>query len=294
VIEQDPGGNWHVSFNFGRIGFPGAWAQKVEGVSEQDARAMYSSLVGEKLRKGYEIRPWPASLALPSGEAVQDSSESTAPGRRGVYGSTVIGQLPGDPPRVEDIALPPGRLLAPTAEGGPRGQGAVLWVSDEPLKDVVDRWRRLASVFTESGLWPLVIEPTHGIERMVEAMMDLPRTTGADPFQLLRRWRHASVGDDEDVDAVGWMGPANYDMNPTEQSAILDTWEDRFDAYIVAIAFDTITLAVGRPPRDLASATAIAAEHMAFCPDNIWQGVGSIVEYAPPLVDADRWDFWWD
>jgi Domain of unknown function (DUF4253) len=90
------------------------------------------------------------------------------------------------------------------------------------------------------------------------------------------------------------MGPANYDLNPTEQSAILDTWEDRFDAYLVGIGFDTIVLAVGRPPRDLAAATAIAAEHMAFCPDNIWQGVGSIREYAPMLVGTERWYFWWD
>ena len=68
------------------------------------------------------------------------------------------------------------------------------------------------------------------------------------------------------------MGPANYDMNPTEQSAILDTWEDRFDAYLVGVGSDTITLAVGRPPRDLSSGLAIAAEHLAFCSDNIYPG----------------------
>jgi len=90
------------------------------------------------------------------------------------------------------------------------------------------------------------------------------------------------------------MGPANYDLNPAEQSAILDTWEDRFDAYLVGLGFDTITLIVGRPPRDRQSAMAIAAEHLAFCPDNIFQGVGSIGEYVPYLVDANRWDFWWD
>ncbi len=31
----------------------------------------------------------------------------------------------------------------------------------------------------------------------------------------------------------------------------LESWEDRFDAYLVAIGFDTISLAVGRPPVDL-------------------------------------------
>jgi hypothetical protein len=179
---------------------------------------------------------------------------------------------------------------------------------------------------------------------MTEVLMDIPRSTGADPFQLLRRWWHENVGEDEEVDeevvgpfgrafpglaartpgerpdsierqvlglaghlglvavdrparvldAIGWMGPANYDLNPTEQSAILDTWEDRFDAYLVGLGFDSIILAVGRPPRDRRSATAIAAEHLAFCPDNIWQGVGSLSEYAPTIVGADRWEFWWD
>jgi hypothetical protein len=44
----------------------------------------------------------------------------------------------------------------------------------------------------------------------------------------------------------------------------------------------------------MTSATAIAAEHYAFCPDNVDQGVGSIGEYAESLVDADLWPFWWD
>jgi hypothetical protein len=96
------------------------------------------------------------------------------------------------------------------------------------------------------------------------------------------------------LDAIGWMGPVNYDLSPTEQSAILDTWEDRFDGYLVGLGFDTVTLAVGRPPRDLRAATAIAAEHLAFCPDIIFQGAGSIRAYAPMLVGTHRWDFWWD
>ena len=63
---------------------------------------------------------------------------------------------------------------------------------------------------------------------------------------------------------------------------------------IVATIQGQLGLAVGRPARDLASATAIAAEHLAFCPDNIDQGPGSIREYAPLLVNAPIWPFWWD
>ena len=53
-------------------------------------------------------------------------------------------------------------------------------------------------------------------------------------------------------------------------------------------------VAVGRPPRDRKSATAIGIEHYAFCPDNIDQGVGELEPYAKDLVDATMWPFWWD
>ena len=96
------------------------------------------------------------------------------------------------------------------------------------------------------------------------------------------------------LDAVGWMGAANYDGDPLDMSTVLRSWELRFDAYLVGLGTDTITLAVARPPRDLAAATAIAAEHYAFCPDNIDQGVGSIAEYADSLVNESMWPFWWD
>jgi hypothetical protein len=96
------------------------------------------------------------------------------------------------------------------------------------------------------------------------------------------------------LDAVGWMGAANYDGDPLDMTTVLRSWEVRFDAYVVGMNSDTLTLAVGRPPRDLASATAIAAEHFAFCPDNIQQGAGSIREYASLLVNERLWPFWWD
>jgi hypothetical protein len=246
---------------------------------------------------------------------------------------------------VAGIELPPGELLAPEAEGGHRGEGPVLWISGGPMKDIVTRWRALARAFPETGLWPLAVNPAIGIDRMPDVLMGVPRSLGADPYQLLRRWWRENSGVEYDefdeeaflpfgrafpglaprapgtrptsieplvgwlqghlglvavsrpartLETIGWMGPANFDMNPTEQSAILDTWEDRFDAYLVGLGFDTITLAVGRPPRDLDAASRIAAEHLAFCPDNIFQGVGSIGEYAPMLVNAPRWDFWWD
>ncbi|MEV4704749.1 DUF4253 domain-containing protein [Actinoplanes sp. NPDC049316] len=38
----------------------------------------------------------------------------------------------------------------------------------------------------------------------------------------------------------------------------------------------------------------MAAEHFAFCPDNVWQGVGTLTAYADQLVNAPMWSLWWD
>ena len=344
VLDGTPDG-WRVYFNFGRIGFPRDWALKIDRADQPKARRTYADLIDEKLRKGYEVRPWPPSLALPGGERVTEASDAPRAASRSIYVAAEVGRLPWGPGSIPSIELPPGMLLSAEEASGPRGPAPVMWVTERPVRNVVELWKGAARAFPERGLWPVVVEPTHGIHRMHEVLMDIPRSTGADPFQLLRRWWHSNVaGEDDEVDddairpfgrafpglasrtpgerpetiekhvrdldghlglvpverpakvldAIGWMGPANYDLNPAEQSAILDTWEDRFDAYLVGLGFDTIVLAVGRPPTDLASATAIAAEHMAFCPDIVWQGVGSIREYAPMLVGTHQWHFWWD
>jgi hypothetical protein len=62
----------------------------------------------------------------------------------------------------------------------------------------------------------------------------------------------------------------------------------------VGIGFDTLTVAVRRPPTDDRSALAIAAEHLAACSDNIWQGSGSVADYASMIRDQPVWSFWWD
>lgn len=93
---------------------------------------------------------------------------------------------------------------------------------------------------------------------------------------------------------IGWMGPLNWFSDMAPLSCVLRSWEERFDAFLVGMGFDTISLAVGRPPRSLADALPIAAEHFAACSDNILQGVGTVQEYAEELVGAPCWTFWWD
>lgn len=94
--------------------------------------------------------------------------------------------------------------------------------------------------------------------------------------------------------ALGWSGPVNHYGDMGLLSAVLQSWEDRFEAFLVGVGFDTMMLAVQRPPRDVKLATAIAAEHFAMCSDNIHQGAGSIEQYAVDLVGQNAWGFWWD
>lgn len=96
------------------------------------------------------------------------------------------------------------------------------------------------------------------------------------------------------VAVLGWQGPVNHFADMGRLAAVLRSWEDRFDAYLVGIGFDTITLSVGRPPATAAEALSIAQQHASICPDNVFQGVGSIPEYAQELVGATQWTLWWD
>ena len=94
--------------------------------------------------------------------------------------------------------------------------------------------------------------------------------------------------------AIGWMGAVNVHDDPALISAVLRSWEIRWNARLIEIGFDTLVLSVGKPPRDENSALAVAAEHCAFCSDNVWQGAQSIAEYARVLRGSSTWSFWWD
>ncbi|MEW2622110.1 DUF4253 domain-containing protein [Streptomyces sp. NPDC048106] len=94
--------------------------------------------------------------------------------------------------------------------------------------------------------------------------------------------------------AIGWTGPVNHDDDVARLCAVLRSWEDRFGIRVVALGFDALLLSVAAPPTDLAEAEAVAAEHFAFCPDNVAQGTGTIRDYAKELIGETTWFFWWD
>jgi hypothetical protein len=96
-----------------------------------------------------------------------------------------------------------------------------------------------------------------------------------------------------DVPAVvGWN--AGDDIGPDDVSAVLRSWEDRFGARLVLIGFNTMVLSIAAPPTTLAAAQHIAAEHFAFCPENIETEEGALTRYAKGLIGAHAWSFWWE
>ncbi|QES06705.1 DUF4253 domain-containing protein [Streptomyces venezuelae] len=100
-----------------------------------------------------------------------------------------------------------------------------------------------------------------------------------------------------DIPAViGWAGPVNHENDVARLCAVLRSWEDRFGARVVALTFDQLVVSVAAPPQMVEEAEALAAEHFAFCPDNVEQGGrGGLLEYAQTgLLDSPVWTFWWD
>lgn len=96
--------------------------------------------------------------------------------------------------------------------------------------------------------------------------------------------------------SIGWCGPLNHENDVAALCSVLRSWEDRFGIRVVALTFDQLTLSVAAPPRTQEEAEAVAAEHFAFCPDNIEQGHHSTLSaYARhEVLDQHAWNFWWD
>lgn len=108
------------------------------------------------------------------------------------------------------------------------------------------------------------------------------------------------------ITAVGWVGPCNYTSDLPLLSSVLRSWEDRFGARVIEIGFDILHLAVAAPPVTAEHAELTAAEHFAFCPDNVQQGdliINGVLQTYPPTIRSyaaarvlgkNDWWFWWD
>lgn len=202
-------------------------------------------------------------------------------------------------------------LLSVLIDGGSRDQWPEAWdldpagmsyPGDHDAEDVLSEvWDAYAAdeLHTENA-WP-GLAPTP-----VTDGPDSPETLAAEMADMLtddgmplENSRLALVPARRSADipaAIGWSGPLNHENDVARLCAVLRSWEDRFGIRVVALGFDTLTVSVARPPTTEAEALALAAEHFAFCPDNIHQSaLDSLEKYAEDaLLGRETWSFWWD
>jgi hypothetical protein len=237
-------------------------------------------------------------IPLPAGEVVLSDEGDGPP----VY------WLSAQPPTVDlwqhlhtahrETALWP-LLVGDTDGGEPWSSGEVYLdgvtsVDDHDPADVLAAWwaehTEAAGPYTR---WP-------GFAPAPEHRGDPDRAAGQLARDLLShpnfRLCLVAAGRSADVLAVsGWDGPVNYEGDTAKYSAVVRTWEDRFGARVVALdGFAVLRMSVGAPPTTVADAMPLAAEHLAFAPDNVWQDIHPLDRYAERLVDNPQWTFWWD
>lgn len=99
--------------------------------------------------------------------------------------------------------------------------------------------------------------------------------------------------------ALGWTGAVNYyHQTLVGLCSVLRSWEDRFGAVLVWLSGATLVLSVASPPTSIRESERVAAEHFAFCPDQIDPQDGrdpfSPRTYAHTIRRAGLWRFWWD
>lgn len=201
-------------------------------------------------------------------------------------------------------------VFANSFDGNPNVPWAAGEVRPQPVSDI----DRLDAGEVMAGLWGAWVqdgEGQSGFEELRPFSRDWPglapapgagqepeaftgeyvrdNDDGTSRIMLVAAARSADV-----VTAAGWQGPLNYAQDMAPLSSVLRSWETRFGARVIQLGFDTLHLAVAAPPVTAAQAQGVAAEHFAFCPDNIVQGPGTITLYAAEIRGENGWSFWWD
>ncbi|PRY44488.1 DUF4253 domain-containing protein [Umezawaea tangerina] len=188
----------------------------------------------------------------------------------------------------------PGDMSSP-ADHDPAKLLATWWddYTSENPDDTLTPAERLAVTAPYGHTWP-------GLSQPPPARIDPDRAADGLAEQLLAGHNSMRLGlvaatrGSDALTTAGWTGPVNHTNDTAEISAVLRNWEDRFGARIIGLGFATLVLSISSPPTTQAEALAVAAEHFAFCPDNIWQGTETLSAYAERLINDHSWTFWWD
>ncbi|ANH92781.1 hypothetical protein A8713_17800 [Streptomyces sp. SAT1] len=194
------------------------------------------------------------------------------------------------------VGLLPVLLDLNGGQGGPEdwelAPGETSYPGDHDAEDVLaECWPEWA--VERAGEWPGLAEPLS-----LTAAPDVRAAELADALAEGRPWLKdphlALVPARRSADipaAIGWSGPVNHEEDVARLCAVLRSWEDRFGIRVVALGFDHLTVSVAAPPATPAEAEAVAAEHFAFCPDSVEEGLDA---YARTLTGGRSWHFWWD
>jgi hypothetical protein len=225
----------------------------------------------------------------PSGEPLLwHAEQSAAPGNWAALGS-----------RAGRAGLLPVLVDLGGAQGGPQEwelmPAEVSYPGDHDAEEVLaEFWEEDAP---EGAEWPgladapaLVADPELRAAEAADSLADGRPWLKEPHLALVPARRSADI-----PAAIGWSGPVNHEEDVARLCAVLRSWEDRFGIRVVGLGFNDLVLSVAAPPTSLEEAEAVAAEHFAFCPDNITQkGPGGLRAYAEGLVGERAWTFWWD
>ncbi|WP_258053574.1 DUF4253 domain-containing protein [Streptomyces sp. Ru72] len=175
------------------------------------------------------------------------------------------------------------------------GQWWATHTSVDEDDDMLDADRRLAVTAPFGQSWPGLAPSRQTATNPDQLAAEFAQAFLADRPQT-RLGLVAAASGSEALTAGGWGGPCNYDNDTAKFSAVLRDWEHWFGARVIAVGFSTLHLSVAAPPAKEHEALLVAAEHFAFCPDDIWQGSRpyTLAAYAKRITGAHRWDFWWD
>jgi hypothetical protein len=243
-------------------------------------------------------------LALPAGRLTDATDEG--PWHEPLLWHADAPSAPGDWTAHHDACRPAGLLPVVIEVGGGQGgpQDWELMPADTSYPGDHDAEEVLTGFWEEYAAqdepWPGPAPATVNAE---QTDADLLAAQLADsllaPGSSFKEPRLALVPARRSADipaAIGWSGPANYESDTARLCAVLRSWEDRFGIRVLALTFNQLVLSVAAPPTTLAQAEAIAAEHFAFCPDNITQGAHPTLRaYAEhELLTKRTWSFWWD
>lgn len=214
---------------------------------------------------------------------------------------------PGDWAALRDAGRSLG-LLPVLIDRGNRDQGPDAWDLDPVCMSYPDEHvaedvlRELWDPYAEEGSEPENAWPGLAPTPLAEGP-DSPEKLAADIADTLTEdgtadARLALVPASRSADipaAIGWSGPVNHEEDVARLCTVLRSWEDRFGIRVVVLGADTLTVGVARPPTTEAEALALAAEHYAFCPNNIEQStLDTLEKYATKaLLGQEAWTFWW-